>query len=177
MARLPELNDGDNPSLAERIRKERGGKLLSLYRVLMHSPKVALGWLGYFTVIRQQCGLPARDRELAILQVAVLNRARYEFDQHIPFALDAGFSREQLEALRSGRKDPGLRPRDLAVIDYATAMTRDIQVPDAVFAAVRGHLPPDQIVELTATVAGYNMVSRFLEALEIHEETGGTSKT
>lgn len=170
MTRLPELDDAHHPALATRIRTERGGKLLSLYRVLMHSPKVAEGWLGYFTVIRQQCALPDRDRELAILQVAVLNRARYEFDQHVPFALKAGLTQAQLDLLREGRQHDGLTARDRAVLDYASAMTRDIQVPDAVFAAVRAHLPDDQIVELTATVAGYNMVSRFLEALEIHEE-------
>ncbi|MFO1319929.1 MAG: carboxymuconolactone decarboxylase family protein [Burkholderiales bacterium] len=170
MTRLPELDDASNPALAARIRAERGGKLLSLYRVLMHSPRVAQGWLGYFTVIRQQCALPARDRELAILQVAVLNRAPYEFEQHIPFARDAGVTGAQIEAMRGGRTDPDTPPRDRAVIDYATAMTRDIQVPDGVFEALRKHLPADQIVELTATVAGYNMVSRFLEALEIHEE-------
>jgi hypothetical protein len=33
---------------------------------------------------------------------------------------------------------------------------------------VRGDLGERQTVELVATVAGYNLVSRFLEALQIH---------
>jgi alkylhydroperoxidase family enzyme len=47
-------------------------------------------------------------------------------------------------------------------------MTKDIHVPDAVFDAMRVHFDETGIVELTATIAAYNMVSRFLEALQIH---------
>jgi alkylhydroperoxidase family enzyme len=49
-------------------------------------------------------------------------------------------------------------------------MTREIRVPDGVFAAVREHFAERQIVELTATIAAYNCVSRFLEALHIDPE-------
>ncbi|MBK8016948.1 MAG: carboxymuconolactone decarboxylase family protein [Betaproteobacteria bacterium] len=173
MTRLPLLDDAADPALAARIRAERGGKLLALYRVLMHSPGVAGAWLQFFTVIRQQCSLPARTRELAILQVAVANRARYEFEQHVPFALAAGLEARQLDGLKMGDLEavrPLFEAADFAVLAYTDAMTRSIQVPDDVFDAVKRRLPDDQMVELTATVAGYNMVSRFLEALHIHEE-------
>jgi hypothetical protein len=46
--------------------------------------------------------------------------------------------------------------------------TREIRVPDDVFAVIRSLFDERAIVELTATVAAYNMVSRFLEALQIH---------
>ena len=44
------------------------------------------------------------------------------------------------------------------------------EVPDAVFEAVRGHFDETGLVELTATIAAYNMVSRFLEALQVHSD-------
>jgi alkylhydroperoxidase family enzyme len=46
-------------------------------------------------------------------------------------------------------------------------MTRDIQVPDELFAEVRRHFDTQDLVELTATIAGYNLVSRFLEAMQV----------
>ena len=55
-----------------------------------------------------------------------------------------------------------------AVLAYTDAMTRQVQVPDAVFARVAALHTPQEVVEITATVAAYNMVSRFLEALQIH---------
>jgi hypothetical protein len=47
-------------------------------------------------------------------------------------------------------------------------MTEQVQVTDEVFDAVSALFPDAQMVELTATIAAYNMVSRFLEALRIH---------
>lgn len=173
MARLPLLDDSDRPDLvplATRIREQRGGRLLNLYRVLMHSPTVAEAWLAFFTAIRQRCDLSARARELAILQVALLNGAQYEFEQHVPFAREAGVSDAQLAALEDWEASTLFPSEDRAVLAYTSAMTRHIRVPDAVFAAVRSHFPPAQVVELTATIGGYNLVSRFLEALQVDHE-------
>ncbi|HEY4658975.1 MAG TPA: carboxymuconolactone decarboxylase family protein, partial [Gemmatimonadaceae bacterium] len=145
----------------------RGGKLLNLYRMLLHSPPVAQGWLGLFTAIRQQCELPGRCRELAILRIAVLNGADYEFGAHVPFALAEGLTEAQVDALKAGREPEGLTEIDRAVLAYTDAMTRQVRVPDAVFDAVRKRFDERRVVELTATIAGYNLVSRFLEALQV----------
>jgi AhpD family alkylhydroperoxidase len=173
MARVPYVDDHTHPELkpvADRIRAERGGRVLNLYRVLLNSPNLAEAWLRLFTVIRQQCELPAQYRELVIMVIAVINGADYEYQHHAPIALAAGLTQEQIDELgrwrRSSRFDAGQR----AVLDYAESMTRDIQVPDAVFEAVARHLGPREIVELTATIAGYNLVSRFLEALRVDHE-------
>ena len=46
-------------------------------------------------------------------------------------------------------------------------MTRDIDVPDSVFNAAKSHFSEQQLTDLVATVAAYNMVSRFLTAFRI----------
>ena len=58
--------------------------------------------------------------------------------------------------------------QERAILAYTDAMTRQIQVPDEVFGAISALYAPPQLVEITATIAAYNMVSRFLEALQIH---------
>ncbi len=58
-------------------------------------------------------------------------------------------------------------PTERAALAYCDAMTRHVHVPDDVAQAVAALFPPRQVVELTATIAGYNCVSRVLEALEI----------
>jgi alkylhydroperoxidase family enzyme len=172
MARIP-YPDTDRPELAplvERIKAERGGRLLNLYRMLLHSPPLASGWLALFTAIRQQGKLPGRIRELVILRVAVLNGADYEFRAHVPFALREGLGQAQIDALKAGHPPEGLTDADEAVLAYAEAMTRTVRVPDGVFAAVRRHLDDRELVELTATVGGYNLVSRVLEALKLDHD-------
>ncbi len=105
------------------------------------------------------------------MRIAHLNRAPYEADQHAPIALREGLRQDQLDALALD-EIPADRfdARERAVLAYADAMTRTVQVPDAVFQAVRRHFPDRELVELTATVAAYNMVSRFLEALQVHSD-------
>jgi len=56
------------------------------------------------------------------------------------------------------------------VLEYTDAMTRDIRVPQSLFDAVCAELGEEQMVELSLTIATYNMVSRFLEAMQIEPE-------
>ena len=169
MARIP-YADTDNQAtrpLAQRIVAERGS-ILHLYQMLLHSPPVAEGWLGYLTAIRQQSALSGAIREMVIIRVAQINRAPYEADQHMPIARQEGVPAEKLDALAHWDDSPLFDATERAVLAYTDAMTRDVQVDEAIFAGVAEVFEAQQLVELTATVAAYNMVSRFLEALQIH---------
>jgi AhpD family alkylhydroperoxidase len=169
VARIP-YADIDSPAvkaLADRIAGERGS-VLELYRMLLHSPPVAEGWLRYLTAIRTECRLPGDLRELTIMRVADLNGASYEAEQHAPYAARAGVSPDQLHDLPQWEKSKRFDARQRAVLAYADGMTRRIRVTDEEFRAVREHFDDRLIVELTATIAAYNMVSRLLEALQIH---------
>ena len=169
MARLPyaDLAHPDVAPLVEQIVAERGSVLI-LYRMLLNSPDIARGWLSHLTGIRHQSRLPGAIRELVIMRVAILNRAPYEADQHAPIALKEGMTQAQLDALPEWQASSLFNARERAVLAYTDAMTRDVQVDDAVFDALRPHFDASLLVELTATIATYNMVSRFLEALQIH---------
>lgn len=167
--RLDPVEPGSRPELAElerRILQERG-RISTLYRVLLNSAPLAQGWEALFTAIRNRASLPARLRELAILRIAGLNRARYEFDAHVPYARKAGVSDEAIAALGNGIVSGALEPLDRLVLELTDAMTRDIEVPDALFERVREHFDAEKLVELVATIAAYNMVSRFLVAMRI----------
>jgi len=172
MARIPyaDLSTPEAQPLVQRIVAERGS-VLHLYQMLMHSPPLAEGWLGFMTQVRQRLALSGALRELVIMRIAHLNGAPYEADQHAPIALQEGLSRDQLDALDDWRAAPGrfttLQRDVLALCD---AMTREVHVDESVVRAVRGHLGERQLVELVATIASYNMVSRFLEALQIHSD-------
>jgi alkylhydroperoxidase family enzyme len=173
MARIPyadENRDDEVKALAAQIRKERG-KLHNLYRMLLNSPPVARGWLNLLTAVRQQCKLPGRYREIAILRIAIVNGADYEYTSHIPFAQKEGVSREKIDALRDWESSKAFDAADRAVLAYTDSMTRVIHVPDAVFDALRPHFDARELVELTATIGAYNLVSRFLIAVQIDHET------
>ncbi|MBA2446978.1 MAG: carboxymuconolactone decarboxylase family protein, partial [Chloroflexi bacterium] len=158
MARLryvnPDLGDTETLGpLVERIREQRSGKLLELYRMLLHSPPVADGWLHLGTAVRYQAALDGRSRELAICRVGQLNGARYEWDHHVPLARREGVSEEQLEALSDWPSSVHFDARQRALLAYADAMTRDVAVPDEIFDPLTEHFDEREVVELTATIA------------------------
>lgn len=68
--------------------------------------------------------------------------------------------------------DPGRVLSDLerAALTYADWMTRNVQVPQKVFDALKALVDDQQIVEVTVTVGAYNMVSRFLIALDVGDK-------
>ena len=170
MAHLPyaDLNAPELQPLVQRIVAERGS-VLHLYQMLMHSPPLADGWLGLMTAVRQQLQLGGDLRELVIMRIAHLNGAPYEAAQHAPIALREGLTPVQLAALPSwpAGADPfNALQRD--VLRLCDTMTREVHVAAALVDAVRAQLGERQLVELVATIASYNMVSRFLEALQIH---------
>lgn len=159
--------------LVEAVRKRRGGAFSSLDRLLLHSPPLTRGWNYYLNQVRTQMTLDPKLRELAMCGVAVVNRAEYEFQGHLPEFLKAGGTKEQGEALRNpeaAAKDSKMfTEAERAAIQLTIEMTRNVQVSDATFNAAKAALPNEQtLVELIGTIATYNMVSRFLVALDLH---------
>lgn len=175
MAHLPyptsaDLAQPELQPLVQRITAERG-RVLHLYQMLLHSPPLADGWLYFLTRVRQQLQLPGNLRELVIMQIAHLNGAPYEAAQHAPIALREGLSEAQLAALPAWGEAAALfSPVQQAALSLADTMTRSVQVEAAHMAGVRALLGERQTVELVGVIAAYNMVSRFLQALQIHED-------
>jgi 4-carboxymuconolactone decarboxylase len=109
-----------------------------------------------------------------VLRVAVLNDAAFEWAAHEPIARRVGLTDGQLQTLRlpDAVTEPVWTPVHAAVLAFTDASTRDVAVPEEVFAGVRAHLDDRQVVELTALVGGYAMVSRFLVALAVPPPDG-----
>jgi 4-carboxymuconolactone decarboxylase len=165
MARLPDVDPAGE--VAERVRARRGGVLTPLDRMLLHSEPLADGWNTLLGAVRSRFELAADLRELAICRIAVLNDADYEWRAHAPLLVRSGFPEERLGALRAGGDLSTLPAEHRCVVAYTDAMTRDVRVPRPLFEEVRSLLGDRATVELTATIGAYNMVSRFLVALEV----------
>ncbi|KAG9191434.1 hypothetical protein G6011_09522 [Alternaria panax] len=177
----PNFTSEEDKAVEQRVRQRRGEKgLIALDRTLLHAPPVADGWNSFLGSIRTQTSLPIAIRETAICRVAVLNRAWYEWESHSPILGSASdVTKDQVTAvLDSPPREPldgVLGPKLSAVLAYTDAMTLDVRVPDAVFEKLKeAGFSEKEIVEITATVAAYNCVSRFLVALDVGERNAQT---
>ena len=153
--------------------------LQSLDLTLLHSPQVASGWSSFLGSIRSQTSLPAVLRELCICRVAVLNNAAYEWEQHAPIlSNEDGIGERVLEEIRNRKAWQGwdgaesvnvLTENQRAVLAFTDAMTVSVRVNEEIFANLKRLFTDKEVVEVTATVAAYNCVSRFLVALDVGE--------
>jgi len=162
-----------DPALVEAIKQRRGGSLLNLDRMLLWSEPLARAWNVYLRALRQEIALSPKLRELAICVVGRVTGAQYEYYHHVPELKKAGGTDAQLAALDdpdTAAASPVFDELEREVIRFALASTREVRIPDEVFEALKQHLSPTELVELTAVTATYNMVARFLVALQVTPE-------
>ena len=174
MARVSLIEEKSHPELEKvigRIRGGRGGRLLNIYKMLLHSPALAEKWLDQVSAVRWQTDLDGKIRELVIIRIGLLNRVEYVIKAHVPaFAVREGLTVEQCTALNDWQPSILFDEQQRAALAYADAMTKQVRVPQPVFDAVRKQFNERELVELTATIGGYNLVSRFLVAMEIDHD-------
>ena len=167
------------PELVDAIAQRRGGALLNLDRVLLWSEPIARGWNVYMKHLRQDLSTSPKLRELAICTVALLTGAHYEYHHHAPEFRKAGGTEVELDALQrsvkgqpeNGVSDEGLGLRERLVVQWAAQMTRQIKVQDPLFEQLKQHFDTTEIVEITTTIASYNMVARILLTTGVAPET------
>jgi alkylhydroperoxidase family enzyme len=160
-------------ALLEAILKRRGGKFINLDLALLWSEPLARGWNAHLGAVRREFGVSPRLKELAICTVARITGAEYEFTHHWPEYVKAGGRdelRPRLDDPDRAAKDRDFSDDERVAIRYAIAMTRTVTVPDELFAELRRRFDTTELVELTAAIATYNMVARFLVALQVEDE-------
>ena len=155
------------------ILERRGGKLINLDRKLLWSEPLARAWNVYLKAVRREFSISPRLKEIAICTVARITGADYEFQHHWPEYVAAGGD-DKLKArimdVDSAATDTAFTEDERLAIRYATVMTRDVQVPEQLFRLLQGRFSNTEITELTAAIATYNMVARFLVAMQVEED-------
>jgi alkylhydroperoxidase family enzyme len=174
MARVPLIEETQHPELAQSIAKikgARGGRLINIYRLMLHSPALANAWFDLNQAVRYGTEIDGQSRELAVIRVAILNGVEYVQRAHGPaYALQEGLTPEQVAALWDWRASQLFNAQQRALLAYTDAMTENIEVTDDVFDNARQHFSERQIVELTLLIGAYNMLTRFLKALKVDPE-------
>lgn len=174
MARVALIEEKDHPELADlvaKIKGARGGRLINVYRLMLHSPMLANAWFEFNQAVRYSTEIDGQSREIAVIRVAILNNVEYVQRAHGPaYALKEGLTPEQVAAIADWQPSTLFNEQQRALLAYTDAMTKNIDVSDDIFAAIRGYFNERQTVELTMLIGTYNMFTRVLQALKIDPE-------
>lgn len=174
MARVPLIDPDDHPELAGlvgRIRGRRDGKVINVYRALLHSPPLAESWFEHINRVRWGTEIDGRLREIVIIRLGHLVSSAYVLRQHVPrLAAAEGMTEADCDALRDWRESDLFDDRERAALGYVDAMTLETTVSDDAFEPLRAHFSNRRIVELTVMIGAYISHARVLQALEVDLE-------
>jgi alkylhydroperoxidase family enzyme len=174
MARIPYVEIDTAPPAAKDV-LERLPIKLNIFKMMAHAETNfrPLMRLGQSILTEQQ--LPAKLRELAILRVARLSKAEYEWVQHVPIAKMTGASDEQVAALtRDDASAACFDPVERVVLRATDEIVRDGGPSDATFAELQSHFSNREIVELVLAVGFYMVMARLMIStrIDIDEAAG-----
>lgn len=143
------------------------GRLVGPLRAVLHNPELAQRWQKLGEMLRFGTSLPPRLNELAILVTARHWNSQIEWYIHQQAALTAGLSQSIADEIKNCDVPGFTDPHDAAVYEFARQLLAQGTVAPLVYDRIRDWFGVTGVVELTAVVGYYTMVSMTLNAHEI----------
>jgi 4-carboxymuconolactone decarboxylase len=147
-------------------RNKVNGTVINIFRVLMQHPKLARSFGRWGNYILAHQTLPPREREILILRIGWLNKAPYEWEQHVRIGKGAGLSDDEIDRIGKGPKQ-GWDRHDAALIQAADDLFENSVVSDETWKTLSERYNLEQMMDAVFTVGQYNMVSWALNSLGV----------
>jgi len=176
MARLPYVDPATAPEEV-RTTLARLPVQLNIFRMMAHAQTNLRPLLRLGTSILSEQKLSGKLRELAILHVAQLSPARYEWVQHVPIAKAMGATAVQIEALERGHLDADcFSAEEQLVLRFTTEVVRYVGASEETFNEIKKRFSPQEIVELILAIGFYMTMARLMETTGIDLEADAGTK-
>jgi len=152
--------------ISDRISSRRGGTR-GPFLVWLRSPELAEKVEALGAYCRFESSLDLRLRELSLLIAARHFDAQYSWNAHIGKAVDAGVSRESLQAVAEN-KEPGFTRRDEDIVyQFSTQILGEHFVSDETFAAALGEFGEQGVVDLIGSLGNFSMLAMLLNTFQV----------
>jgi AhpD family alkylhydroperoxidase len=143
------------------------GVVPNMFRTAAHAPAVALGFAALLKPLLSDGGLPGWYKELIATRVSLLNQSEYAVKGHSTSARQKGATEAQVEGVKDFENGP-FTEAEKTGFRFADRLHQSAQaVDDAFYATVKSVYDDQQIVELTATAATFELFPRFVDGLRI----------
>jgi 4-carboxymuconolactone decarboxylase len=166
MARLPYVDPAEAPPHVREVLETLPP--LNLFRMVAHAQSAVRPLLRLGGALLTEGELDDRLRELAILRVAQMSGAEYEWVQHVAIGQAVGVSDEEVAALEGGDAEADcFGDGERLVLAFTTEVVRDVGASQATFDRVAERFSPREVMELILTIGFYMMVARVMETTEL----------
>lgn len=135
--------------------------------VWLHRPELAARAQELGRYCRYDSSLHPRLSELAILTMARIWGAEFEWYSHKPPALEAGLSPDIVEAIRTGREPEFDDAEEAVVYRFARTAIETRGIPDDLYAEAEATLGTGRLVDLVGVLGYYSLISLTLNIFRI----------
>jgi 4-carboxymuconolactone decarboxylase len=141
------------------------GRLLTPYRIWIHSPRLAAALETIGTFLNRKSSLTQREIELTICIIANHWNGEYVWTVHTRTAVALGIPQSVFDAIRAGERPALDNERERAVCDLARIAMEPGPGPDEVFERAERLLGRNGIAEVLALLGYYSSVAM---AVKLH---------
>ncbi|MBM2812822.1 MAG: carboxymuconolactone decarboxylase [Chloroflexi bacterium] len=142
-----------------KIAKTRNGHVRGPFGLWIRNPELADRASEFGNALRVHGKLNKRLFELTVLLVARHWSAQYEWSVHEHPALEAGVSREIVEAIRAGRAPSFVKQDEKLIFDIVSQINEKCEVNQATYDRAVAELGVDLLIELVTAVGFYTTIA------------------
>jgi 4-carboxymuconolactone decarboxylase len=168
----PAQRDDRTEELLRSLRADPDGPDLNIFATLARHPRLLKRWSAFGGTLLYSGELPGRERELLILRTGWNCRAGYEWGQHVPIALDAGVTEDEVQRVPAGPDDAGWSEQDAVLLRAADELHRDARIGDGTWASLAATWSEMQLIEVCMVVGQYHLVAFTVNSLGVEREDG-----
>lgn len=142
----------------------------NVLQMLAHREDLMEAWLNFGKCLTTGGRVSMRTRELLILRVALHSSCEYEWANHVPGALGAGMTSNEIASLVEIKNADSWSDADAAVLDLIDDLCTDDCASEKTWEALKTTHDDGEIIELLMLIGFYRMNAGFLNSLGVQAE-------
>jgi alkylhydroperoxidase family enzyme len=166
----------DIESLPPEIKEAVESMPLNVFRMAANAPASFTALAGFARSILFESRFDPRKREIAVLRVARVTDADYEWTHHVAVARQCGVTDDEIEKIKIEDPVSSLGEEGNLLCRVADEISLNVRLSDEALSKILGRYGVREATELILCVSYFNMVSRFLESTRVPLESEDVMK-
>jgi 4-carboxymuconolactone decarboxylase len=149
------------------------GDIRGPWTMLLHSPKLTLKVLPITPFLWNETTIEGKLRSVGILAAVREREAAYVWAAQVGMARKNGVREDIIDLLRA-KGDAGKLPEpERSIVNYVRQLSRNNRVDQATFDSLKNQFGAQWLVELTAAIGYFGLVSGIANAFEVAAPADG----
>lgn len=144
------------------------------FGIAFKHPGIARSQMQFSLELSQKGHLSVREREIAILRVAWLSRAPFEWGEHVTAARNCGLTSEEIERITLGSAAGGWTEHEGAIVRAVEELMDDYAISTETWNVLAASWSDQQLMELPGLVGHYLATALFQNSIRFELLEGNT---